>query len=65
MLSPSYAITRGQPPAGGFPEGNVMVGENVMELPPWLAVMASVPLVPDWVNFAVTDSGLPGRAPDS
>ncbi len=41
------------------------MGEKVMELPPLLTVMASVPLVPDWVIFAETDDGLPGRAPAS
>ena len=65
ILPPSYPMTSGQPAAGAVPDGNVMVGENEMEVPPLLAVIASVPLFPDFVNVAVSDDGLGAIAPPS
>ena len=61
MLPPSYAITTGQPPAGGVPEGKVMVGENEIDLPATVAVIFKV--VPE--KLAVSESGGPGRTPAS
>ena len=65
MEPPSYPITRGHPAAGGLPDGKVMVGENVIDAPGLAAVIARVPLLPDLVNFAVSDEGAGARAPPS
>ena len=56
----------GQPAAGAFSLGKVIVGENeivlVDEVP---VVIDSVPLVPDFENVAVSTAGFPGRSPAS
>lgn len=66
MLPPSYAMISGQPLAGGVPLGYEIVGENLIV---WLllrpAVMAKVPVLPDFENEAVTTGGLGGRVPAS
>ena len=41
------------------------MGEKVMDLPPSLAVIARVAVVPDLLRVAVSEEGLPGSAPPS
>lgn len=58
-------MSSGHPPAGGLPDGKVILGAKVMEEPPLLAVIVSVPDVPDFESEAVSEDGFPGRAPAS
>lgn len=58
-------MTNGQPPAGGVPEGKVMVFDQVMVLPALVAVIERVPVFPDLVKLADIDWGGPGRVPAS
>jgi hypothetical protein len=54
MLSPSYAITRGQPAFGAVVFGNVIGDESVIALPGKPAVTVKLPVVPDLENVAET-----------
>lgn len=65
MLPPSYAMTRGHPPAGAVPDGKVICGEKVMDFPLTEAVIARVPLLPLCEKVAVKEVGGPGSCPAS
>lgn len=65
ILSPSSAMTNGNPPLGAVVLGKVIGDENEISLLLLPAVTVKLPVVPVFVKVAETCDGLGGRNPAS